>query len=1288
LTFLFHTYFEKYLNMYRIIFFLLLLISSQDALSQVVNIELKWTQIHNYEQDSKVFPIHFIEEQGIDNGIPFYFKKFKASSLQQKVIISNVVTEPIPSSDVSYYKNSFVSLPGDFNFEANVTDESGQSFTVIHAIPVRNNGGKYERVVQFSYQLVTIPGSNQKDFVENSIMKSGSGSWYKISVAKDGIYKIDKAFLESCGINTDGLNPAHIHIYGNGDGLIPEKNNQPRTDDLAENAIFIQGESDGVFNDNDYVLFHAWGPHRWSSSETVFPYLQIRNIYSDISTYFINVNANAAPLRIQEFPQNDIPADTTVSSYDFRECYENDLVNLVEGGQRWYGELFDVELERTFNFSIPNIDSEKLDFKLDIAANCPNNNLLNTMKASVNGQDLFTNILPINSMDYSRGEYKFSMNNPPTSIPLKLTVSRQSPTTLAYLDRIVLSTKRKLIFYGTQFGFRVKNLDPTQLISYEVTGLPSGGFVWDITDKHAPKKMFVSSNGNIKSFKSEGGLKEFVASNGSSFFTPDRVGAVNNQNLHGLTQADYLIVSHPDFLSQAERLADLHREEGLSVHVVNVQQVYNEFSSGMQDATAIRMFAKMFYDRALQTDPTTKPKYLLLFGDGTYDPKNRLANNNNFIPTYQAVISEDHINALVSDDYFGILGDNEGFLSTDLMDIGVGRFIVSDNLQAKQQVDKVEHYLKNGSELFPNNASCCLGSTDLTSTFGDWRLKFVQIADNDPSNQFIDDNAEPQYNYVKLNHREMNGEKLYMDAFPMVVSTGGIRFPALAESITDRVQRGIVMINYVGHGGEVGLAEERIVTIPQIQSWSNINALNLFVSATCEFTRYDDPKRISAGEWAFLNPTGSSIALMTTTRAVYITVNEVTGDAFYQQVFERDATGNPKTFGEISMLTKNNSGSSGNKRSFTLIGDPALRIALPRYRIVTDSINGINPQVQIDTINALSKVRIKGHMEDWNGSVLNTWNGVLTPTIFDKFKTQQTLGQDPPQVLSFQQQRNKIYRGKASIVNGYFDFEFIVPKDIALNYGLGKISYYGNSSIMDAQGFDTMLIIGGINPNGINDAVAPTIQLFMNDEAFVSGSITDANPVLFAKIFDENGINTVGNGIGHDIVAVLDGETNNPFVLNDFYSASLNDYQNGEVRYQFQGLSVGKHTLELKVWDVNNNSGTAKLEFIVQEKEVPMLEHVYNYPNPFTTRTSFMFEHNQSCNQLDVQVQVYTISGRLVKTIQQQVKTQGFRSEGIEWDGKDDFGDQLAKGVYVYRMKVKNIDGETAEKTEKLVILK
>lgn len=1276
------------MNQYRIFFSFLIIALSFRLHSQQQVLECKWTKTHVIELDGKEYSIQYIDQQGIDNGVPYYFRKMKTPSVQQSIEITSISSEPIPTSDLSYFKKIDYSFPAEFIIESQVTDEAGIPFIVIHSNPFRFKDGKYERITELSYRLSPKNQVNQKDFVSNSVMMEGSGTWYKIAVPRDGIYKIDKAFLESCGINTTGLNPAHIHIFGNGDGLLPEKNSVPRTDDLAENALFVQGESDGVFNENDYILFYAWGPHRWTKDDPNFDYMQIRHLYSDVSTYFINVNAAIPPMRIQNLPQNDNPADTTIQSYDFRDIYETDLINIIEGGQRWYGELFDVEMERTFTFSIPNIDTAQLNVKLDVASNCPYNNNLNLIKASINNQPVFSHILPVNTVEYSRGEYEFSVQNPPTSIPLKLTVTRQSPSTLTYLDRIVLNTKRKLIFYGTQFGFRVKNTSFSQLVSFEVTSLPSSGFIWDLSDRHAPKKVFLSQNGSVSTFKTDGTFKEFVASNGTSFFTPDRVGSVSTQNLHGLPQADYLIVSHPDFMAQANRLADLHRAEGLTVHVVNVNQVYNEFSSGMQDVGAIRMFVKMFYDRALATDPATQPKYLLLFGDGTYDPKDRLANNNNFIPTYQVLTSEDHINAVVSDDYYGLLGDNESFASTDLLDIGIGRFIVSDNIQAKQQVDKVEHYMKNGSNLFANNASCCIGETNSTSTFGDWRLKFVQVADNDPSNQFVLNNTEPQANYVKLHHREMNGEKLYMDAFPMVISTGGVRYPALMESITDRVQRGILMINYVGHGGEVGLAEERIVTIPQIQSWTNINALNLFVSATCEFTRYDDPKRVSAGEWAFLNPTGSSIALMTTTRAVYITVNEVTGDAFYEQIFTRDASGKPKSFGEIAKLTKNNSGSSGNKRSFTLIGDPALTVALPRYRVVTDSINGHSPNVQVDTIRALSKMRVKGHLEDWNGNVLNTWNGVLTPTIFDKYKTQQTLGQEPPTVISFSQQRNKIYRGKASIVNGYFDFDFIVPKDISLNYGAGKISYYGNSAVSDAQGFDTSIIIGGIDPNGVNDLVGPAIQLFMNDDAFISGSITDANPVLFAKISDENGINTVGNGIGHDIVAILDGETSNPFVLNDFYSAGLDDYQHGEVRYQFQNLTPGKHTLNLKVWDVNNNSGTASIDFIVQKKEEPTLEHVYNYPNPFTTKTSFMFEHNQACNSLEVQIQVYTISGRLVKTIQKQVQTQGFRSEGIEWDGKDEFGDQLAKGVYVYRLMVKNLDGQTAEKTEKLVILK
>jgi hypothetical protein len=699
--------------------------------------------------------------------------------------------------------------------------------------------------------------------------------------------------------------------------------------------------------------------------------------------------------------------------------------------------------------------------------------------------------------------------------------------------------------------------------------------------------------------------------------------------------------------------------------------------------------AKMFFERGM-INPVNRIRNLLLFGDGTYDPKNRVANNNYFVPTYQVENSENHIAALVTDDYFGLLSDSDAIAASDMLDIGVGRLLVTDQTTAKQQVDKIEHYLKNGSQLFAGSgASCCCGDGDSNSTFGDWRLNYVQIADDEEGGYFITQDTEPQYNHVKNNHPDMNCDKLYTDAYVQVSTAGGQRYPDVYEAITNRIERGALVVNYVGHGGEVGLAEERIVTIPQIQAFRNIDRLNVFVSATCEFTKYDDPGRVSAGEWMSLNPTGGAIALMTTSRSVYFGVNTITGRRFFETVFTRDANNQPLDFGEIMRLTKNASGSSDNKRSFTLIGDPALRIALPQMRIVTDSINGFSPVIEMDTMRALSKVTIKGHLEDFGGNMLNSFNGVLSPTIFDKPRTVYTLGQDPNSpVLPFELQRNIVYRGKATVSNGQFEFSFVVPKDINLSIDHGKISYYAANSSLDASGSDSRFYIGGIDPNGVQDNEGPEIDLFLNDDRFVSGGITDETPVLIAKLFDENGINTVGNGIGHDLTAVIDGETANPIVLNDYYTADMDTYQSGTIRYTIPKLDKGKHTLTVKVWDVNNNSSEQTIEFVVQEKQDVVLEHVLNYPNPFTTRTEFFFEHNQVCNEMEVQVQVLTVAGRLVKTINQPVLMQGFRSAGIPWDGRDDFGDQLAKGVYVYRIHVKTPDGKTAEKLEKLVLLR
>jgi len=1254
--------------------------------SQEFKIIIDWHTPSLMEFQGNEYNLPNFEGVSYDNGKPLVFRKINIKASNKKVKSVSFETTKCLNAEIQFLKKMGFMAKNDIQMDIKVTHAGSEQFLVVSGFPFVDKGGIVHKITSINVLCENKINLSPKDFALESVLRPGSGEWYKISVINDGIHKIDYDFLNSIGVNVESLNPNHIHIYGNGDGMLPESNALPRTDDLAQNAIQYVGNSDNSFDEGDYLLFYAWGPNKWVNNGST-DFEQKKNVYSDYSYYFININENIPTKNIETKNSITGAPDEIITSYDYRSCYENDLVSLVGGGQRWYGELFDIDLEQTFNFSVPNITDEPAHFNASIASNA-SSSAGTLQRYSVNGLVLEESSLPITTSDYSRSEKSFLMSSPPSTIPLKITVQRNSPNVLTYLDRISLNAKRDLVFYGSQMGFR--NLTGTQsgIGEFVVSNYPSTGFLWDLSDRHNPKKIDGVLLGNEFSFIDSLSYREYVVSNGGTFFSPQFVGTVDYQNLHALEQVDYLIITNSLFVSEAERLAELHRSQGTSVHVVTSDMVFNEFSSGAPDAVAIRMFAKMFYDRS-QTDPETAPKYLLLFGDGTYDPKDRVPDNNNLMLTYQVLNSENHISALVTDDFYGMLDDNESLTGSDLLDIGIGRILASDLITAKQQVDKIEHYMKNGSNLFLNaGASCCLDENS-SNTYGDWRQKYVQVADDEEGGYFINVDTEPQYEYVSANHHEMNCDKLYLDAYPQQISAGGQRYPDVLNGITDRIQRGALLVNYVGHGGEVGLAEERVVTIPQINSWSNINALNVFVSATCEFTKYDDPSRVSAGEWVALNPSGGAIALMTTTRSVFFGVNSNTGEAFFENVFQRDANGLPLAFGEIAKRTKNNAGSNLNKRSFTLIGDPALRIALPHYNIVTDSINGIAPSVQMDTLQALSKVRIKGHVEDFNGQPMSDVNGILTPTVLDKVKILNTLGQDPnsPEI-QYELQRNLIYKGKVSIVNGYFDFSFVVPKDIALNYGLGKLSYYGYGNEIDAGGYDTSFVIGGIDPNGISDDEGPQVNLFMNDENFVSGGQTDLRPVLLAKIFDENGINTVGNGIGHDITAILDGNTSEPIILNDYYVSDLDSYQSGEIRFQFDELEKGRHTLEFKVWDVNNNSSMVAIEFVVVDESNLSLMNVYNYPNPFTTLTEFMFEHPFSCNQLDVQIQIYTVSGKLVKSINETINTEGFRVNNILWDGKDTFGDQLAKGVYIYRVVVNDVNGASAEKTEKLVILR
>ena len=1266
-----------------------------NAQTQSEIVSIVWEEPVSYRYGEEFYKVPVIQGQSLDGYCPnFYFSKQVGSSVGD-IKLESIQTVPATTADNRYLKRFHINVPETLTADFKVASESGTPFAVVNMMPYIRKNGQIHRIV--SFEVVPRKGASTankplaKDFVSSSVLAPGNGDWYKVSIDRDGFYRIDKALLESLGVDVDNINPQHINIYGNGDGLLPISNAAPRTDDLAKNAIQIIGESDGSFDAGDYIIFYGWGPHRWFQ-DTDSTYRNERHVYSDVAAYFININPSGTPLRVENVFNSPDPVTDAVSSYSDFRIYEQDYLNLVGGGSRWYGELFDEGpgLTRTFNFSIPNIEaSSPASFQVYLASSA-NTTGGTSQTYSINGSQLYSTALP-GGVDFGRSKAEFDFVNPTSIMPLQIAVVRNSPDVLTYLDKITLNARRALSFFGTQMQFRdLNSVGVGNVAEYQVQNMPQNGFVWEITNRHIPWLVNGANTSGTYTFSSNAdSVRTYAVSNGSDFLTPNVLGAVTPQNLHALPQADYLIVTHANFTGQAERLANLHRAQGLEVHVAVLGDIYNEFSAGVQDATAIRMLAKMFYDRS-GVEPGPSLKYLCLFGDGTYDPKNRVPNNNNFVPTFQfdeGDVSESHIAMMPADSYFGILDDNEAISGSDKIDVYVGRMLVSNNQMAKELVDKVEHYMNNGSGIYSTATTNC-SNDEYSSTFGDWRTTYTLIADDQENNYFLKFDVEPQYNYVSDTLPEMNCIKIYQDAYPQVATAGGERYPDVNEAITSRIERGSLVVNYVGHGGEVGLAEERVVTLPMIQDWRNIDVLPLMVSATCEFTKFDDPSRVSAGEWASLNPYGAAIALMTTTRSVYFGVNTNIGQEFIRHVFQRDAQLRPRTFGEIISRTLNGVGGN-NKRSFTLIGDPALRLALPNYSVVTDSINGQAAGAITDTIKALSQVTVKGHVKDFNGQQITGFNGVLYPTVYDKPRTQTTLGNDSDsQPLGFETQTNKVYSGKASVVNGAFEFTFIVPKDINYAIDYGKISYYAENGSTDAFGFDTSFLIGGLDPNGISDNEGPTIELYINDENFVNGGITDETPILIADVFDQNGINTVGNGVGHDIVAVLDGETGDPIVLNDFYTADLDSYQSGQIRYNFASLEPGPHTLSLKVWDVNNNSSERSIEFVVQEQENIVLDHVLNYPNPFTTRTEFFFEHNQVCSHLDVQIQVLTVAGNLVKTINETVHTQGFRSEGIEWDGLDDFGDQLAKGVYVYRLKVRTPDGEIAEKIEKLVILR
>jgi hypothetical protein len=1238
--------------------------------------ELTWHELHPVSTGSgeTIYVMRFSGSENIieNNFIPEYYEAFhlspKTTGIQLE--LKDMIFETL-SSDVLNKIIWLDQTSTDIMAESVISYDRKQPVAVVNFVPVRKNPvtGFYERLTHFTIFIKELKDQTSysphvsPSYTENSVL--ASGDWYKMAVSNTGIHKLTYQNLMDMGIPVNLINPQHIRIYGNGGGMLPENSNYFRYDDLQENAIYVYGEEDGSFDPGDYILFYGQSPDLLQFSPEAGIFRKKIHLYTDYTYYFITADLGEGK-RIPVQNQTGLPPNNFITNFQNAIHHELEEVNLIKSGKKWYGEIFDLNTTLVKEYSLPNpVAGSKLILSASAAAR---SDVASNFEFFVN--DVSKINLHIPQTNSSNPNSDFARERSDTAhfyhsgpnLAVKVVFNKSLSSSVGWLDFFNINYLQDLSFNGGQLSFRHISTAQTEWVSkYTLSKANQNVNVWNVTDPLNVKRVSATLNNTELSFvlQSES-LQEFIAFDGTSFLTPQGLGKIPNQNLHGLGEFEMIILSHPDFTEQANRLAGHHASyDNMSVLVVEPQTIYNEFSSGAQDITAIRDFMKMLYDKA---SPGNEPKYLLLFGNASYDYKNRIPNNTNFVPTWQSAESLHTIYSYLNDDFFGLLDGPDD----QMIDIGIGRFVVSTPAQAKVVVDKTIHYAVHSNEVM-----------------GDWRNIICIVADDEDNNMhFLQ--AEKLAGSIVQEKPEMNIEKIYLDAYSQVSTPSGARYPDVTRDLTNRVNRGALLIHYVGHGGEGGLAHERILQLSDIQDWNNINNMTVFLTATCDFSPFDNPGRVSAGEMIALSPKGAAVALFSTTRATFSGSNMNLSENFYHYALIRQ-DGEYLRMGDILRYAKNATGTSENKSKFSLLGNPALKFAFPEHQVVLNQITNINKQ-EIDTIQALLKVTVWGEIQDHSGNKLTDFNGVLYPTVYDKPTKMTTLGNDPGSYPAiFYHQKNALYKGKAQIKNGEWNFTFIAPKDLAYQYGFGKISFYAKDGSIDGAGFYDQVVIGGYNQFAEKDEKGPVIDLFMNDTDFTFGGLTDENPKMLAFIFDESGINTVGTGIGHDILITLNNEKT--FVANDFYEAEMDNYKNGTITYPFYNLGNGRHTLSLKLWDVYNNSSTAYTEFVVAPSGEIAMNTLLNYPNPFQTATTFSFEHNQPDQPLRIEIQVFGLNGQLVKTIRDIYQTEGYKYKSKEWDGTADDGSKL-QGMFIYRLLLMNENGAVTQETNKLVIIK
>jgi len=1106
------------------------------------------------------------------------------------------------------------------------------------------------------------------NYASSSVL--ATGKFVKISVQSTGIYRLTYEDL-----NAMGIVPANVRIFGYGGELLEQDFKQPMLDDLPENAIYMNKGSDGIFNAGDYILFYAKGIHKWSFDKIRGMFTHKINSYATKGYYFVTSDAGIG--KKIELKNIVIPAGATimpVEDFTDYQVQEKELINIANSGKQFYGDYFVYDKNTTvYSFNFPNVlRTNTTKFRFDVAAATTGTS--STFSVDLDNFQIKT--LSVSKRtdgdQYERAKAaNATFNFTPTgdALNFKIVFNAGNNTAQGYLNFVEVNAQRALSMSGNAMQFQnVANLETSYYNQYKLSNANTIVQVWDITDAQNIAQMETQMvDGKLVFTASGTNISNYLAIDptaGNSFPKPEIAQKIANQNLHQLLPAELLIITNPLFKEQAEALAEGHRTvDNLRVNVVTTEEVYNEFSSGTPDATAYRRLVKMFYDRAIQSgNASDKPKYLLLFGRGTFDNRKILSSSgDNLILTYQADNSLVETLSYVTDDYFGFLEDNEGTqLPSHSLEIGIGRFPVVTVEQAQQVVDKTINYIQNSNK-------------------GKWKNQLCFLAD-DGDNALHAKQADSIANILRRSYKDFQITKIYLDAYNQEISASGESYPVARKQLHDLISKGILYLNYTGHAAASGWTNELVMTTNDIENFSN-RLLPLWFGATCDFLQFD-MKTVSAGEKVLLNPNGGGIGVISAARPVYASQNFSVNKFFAENLLKK-VDGKHYRIGDILRMAKNSVGSEINKLSYIFMGDPAVQLPYPTDCIVKTTTINERQTLGNDTLRAMSITTIAGNITDADGLIQDNFNGELSVDIFDKMQRITTQDNQKDGAMSYSDRPNVLFSGKAAVVNGAFSYNFMLPKDLRYNYGGGRINYYAysNETGKEAQGNYENFIIGGTNPNAVYEKEGPEMSIHLNSPNFVNGDAVNESPLLMIELKDISGINKVGSGIGHDLVMMLDNDPSQQKVLNDYFETKPDLYSEGSIRYKLADLSDGKHVLTFKAWDLLNNSNTKSIEFEVKQGLQPVIFKVSNYPNPVQSQTTIVVEHDRPETILETTVEIFDLAGRKMWQFSQN------NADNISWDLKGADGIKVKGGIYFYKVTINTQNSTVFSKTNKMLIV-